>query len=337
MRNGWTGGQYSLVRALLGLCLLGTFVLRIGGGERNAIVLTGAVASLAFLLGFFDRVAAVILACVVVYAYEIGPGSVAVLWLLVAHVIVPRAPYGSWAARGRVDPRGGWHFPRSLYALHWIAMVAVLTILALTRPSDAAAALGATLAVLYLPLALSRRARPWIWTAMLLMHLGLLVLIDFAELSFGMVILHLFTFDPAWLPARASEKSDVVFYDGTCGLCHRLVRLLLAEDASGSAFEFAPLGGARHAATFDAAVQFPDSVVVRTGDGRTLIRSQAAIHLLARLGGYWRMIAAVSTLLPRRLADVLYDLIAGVRYYIFGRAKSACPILPPDLRSRFGE
>jgi hypothetical protein len=50
---------------------------------------------------------------------------------------------------------------------------------------------------------------------MLLMHLGLMVLIDFADLSFMMVILHLFTFDPAWVPRRAPATTDEVFYDGT--------------------------------------------------------------------------------------------------------------------------
>ncbi|MFY9345262.1 MAG: hypothetical protein WAT39_22420 [Planctomycetota bacterium] len=47
--------------------------------------------------------------------------------------------------------------------------------------------------------AASRRLRPFAWLAMLLMHGGLVMLIDFADLSVGMVMLHLFTFDPAWL------------------------------------------------------------------------------------------------------------------------------------------
>jgi hypothetical protein len=55
------------------------------------------------------------------------------------------------------------------------------------------------LELLFTPLALIRRLRPWLWGSMLLMHLGLMLLIDFADLSLGMVMLHLFTFDPAWL------------------------------------------------------------------------------------------------------------------------------------------
>jgi hypothetical protein len=31
------------------------------------------------------------------------------------------------------------------------------------------------------------------------MHLSLIALIDFADLSLGMVLIHLFTFDPGWV------------------------------------------------------------------------------------------------------------------------------------------
>src|SRR3712207_9284209 len=36
----------------------------------------------------------------------------------------------------------------------------------------------------------------------------------------------------------------------------------------------------------------PDSVVVRTGDGRTRVRSTAVIEMLAGLGGAWRVVGA---------------------------------------------
>lgn len=52
--------------------------------------------------------------------------------------------------------------------------------------------------IAFAPLALLKRARPWLWAGMLAMHLGLLVLIDFADLTVGMVVLHICTFDRAW-------------------------------------------------------------------------------------------------------------------------------------------
>ena len=38
---------------------------------------------------------------------------------------------------------------------------------------------------------------------------------------------------------------DLLFYDGTCGLCHRAVTFALARDPDGSRFRFAALQGAR--------------------------------------------------------------------------------------------
>jgi predicted DCC family thiol-disulfide oxidoreductase YuxK len=189
--------------------------------------------------------------------------------------------------------------------------------------------------LLYAPLALVRRVRPFLWVAMLSMHLGLMVLIDFAELSLGMVILHLFTFDPAWIRGRLPQTTSLVFYDGNCGLCHRICRFLVAEDRSSAAFQLAPLGGERFAATLDPGRKLPDGVVVVTSDSSVLLRSEAVVHILARLGGFWRVLAVLFALLPRRVRDASYDVVANTRYRVFGRTDTTCPVLPPDLRARF--
>lgn len=34
------------------------------------------------------------------------------------------------------------------------------------------------------------------------MHLGILALVDFADLTLGMLVAHAFTFDPAWVRTR---------------------------------------------------------------------------------------------------------------------------------------
>lgn len=57
------------------------------------------------------------------------------------------------------------------------------------------------LEVLFAPLALWGKARPWLWLAMTGMHFAIILVVDFADLSLGMLMIHLFVFDPAWLPA----------------------------------------------------------------------------------------------------------------------------------------
>lgn len=131
--------------------------------------------------------------------------------------------------------------------------------------------------------------------------------------------------------------TDLLFYDGGCGLCHHTVLFTLRHDLEGTRFRYAPIGGAAYQAAFTAEQQraLPDSVIVRTTDGRTLTRSAAALHLGERLGGIWATLSRLVGLLPRWLLDWGYDRIAAVRKQLFAAPKEACPMLPPELRGRF--
>jgi predicted DCC family thiol-disulfide oxidoreductase YuxK len=137
--------------------------------------------------------------------------------------------------------------------------------------------------------------------------------------------------------ADAATAVETVFYDGGCGLCHRAVRFALWADRDGSRFRFAPLGGR----TFRAAVvenerdRLPDSLVLRTRSGELLTRSAAVVQMLDRLGGVFRALARLGRLVPRPLADALYDFLARVRFRLFARPPDWCPAVPERLRSRF--
>jgi len=136
-----------------------------------------------------------------------------------------------------------------------------------------------------------------------------------------------------------APRAERIFYDGHCGLCHRAVRFVIARDAEGRLFRYAPLQGATFAALVSAErrARLPDSVVVLTDDGRLLIRSDAFIHILRRVGGFWRVIGAIIAVIPRVLRDGVYDFIARVRYRIFGRRAEVCPVTPAELRARFDD
>lgn len=130
---------------------------------------------------------------------------------------------------------------------------------------------------------------------------------------------------------------ETLFYDGHCGLCHRAVKFVLRHDPEGAAFRFAPLQGP----TFQAAVPtaqraaLPDSMAVRTLDGRLLLKSEAWLHIMRRLGGIWKLIGSVCSIVPRFIRDWGYDFVAAVRFRIFGRRDDLCPLIPPALRNRF--
>src|SRR5690348_12757704 len=133
MKNGWTGGQYSLYRAVFGFYLFIHFVLLLPKatlspwihafpnvlatvdfpGFAQGLILLGAVLSVFFAIGKWDKIAAIVIWCI--WACLLGrnplisnPSILFVGWLLLAHVLIPGAPYGSRKAAGRVDPGGDW-------------------------------------------------------------------------------------------------------------------------------------------------------------------------------------------------------------------------------------
>jgi predicted DCC family thiol-disulfide oxidoreductase YuxK len=191
---------------------------------------------------------------------------------------------------------------------------------------------------LFLPASLFRRTRPLAWAAMLSLHLGILSMVAFADLSFGMVMLHLFTFDPDWLPARRG-RSALVLYDGVCGLCDRVVQLLLGEDREGL-LRFAPLQG-ETARAFTGAPDALDPTLGTivfvseraTGARATFMRSEAVLRILDTLGGFWRVVSWLRVV-PRPLRDAVYDWVARHRYAWFGRY-AECPVPASGMRARF--
>ncbi|MCI0351688.1 MAG: DCC1-like thiol-disulfide oxidoreductase family protein [Acidobacteriales bacterium] len=340
-----------------------------------AAITIAAAASLLFAAGWHDKIAGLVcwyvLACLFGRNPLIAnPSLPFVGWMLIAHCFIPASPYGAWSARARTDPDGGWSLPKPIFLAAWIVMAlgysysgytklispswvdgsALSHVLQnpLARPgvlNDLLRALppvifqiatwaGLALELLFAPLALFRVLRPWIWLAMVGLHLGLLSMLDFADLTIGMLLLHFFTFDPAWMPAEASDRL-IVFYDGTCALCHGAVRWSLAEIKAGTV-RYAPLQGREFAslAAEHKELQAIDSVVVADEKGY-FVASRAVIRLLRAAGGIWAVLAFGLTLIPSRLRDAAYRGIARIRYKVFGRKTELCPLLPAHLRARF--
>ena len=129
----------------------------------------------------------------------------------------------------------------------------------------------------------------------------------------------------------------MLFYDGHCALCHRTVRFVVRHDRAGTAFRFAPLQGPTFQARIPAEQRagLPDSIVLLSADGSLFVRSTAFLHILRRLGGGWKALAGVLQIIPRSLRDAAYDIVARIRFRIFGTRQDWCPVTPPELRSRF--
>lgn len=372
---GWTGAQYSTYRAFLALTIfvraraflpplqeapqrpvrntigLSEYlpnVLHIAGDPfvvALAVAASVALASLV-LFGFRDRIAslplAYLLLCVDLQATGTIERDVFVLaLLLVLHAWAPRAPYGSWERRTRADPGASWRKPDALQRAGWIALSCEAVFLGAPIMLDAISTRAPTIAAAYAALRLAGVAlvvasKLAAWIA----HAAALSLAIASGLEGGegaAALLLVFAFDPAWIPASPRRPIETLFYDGGCGLCHRTLRFLISEDREGDRFRFAPLGGETFLRRVpeEARRALPDSFVVEAHGGALLVRSEAAVHVLRRLGGFWRVAGVLLSLIPKRLVDGVYDGVARVRHRVFPRPSSVCPIVPDDLRSRF--
>jgi predicted DCC family thiol-disulfide oxidoreductase YuxK len=362
MRNGWTGGQYSVFRFGFGLYLALMFLVRLREpAPAGALVaaLLGATFSLAFALGLRDRAAAaLILVCGAIFGAilpgsTLGPGAVLSAWILVLHWFLPAAPFGSIDALGRIDPGNGWRMHDVVHTAHWIALAVALAGLGLVvwRPEwgyewrllpeivarGPRATVVGVLTLAVAPLALLPRLRRFAWFAALVASaLGVALAVD--ERPFlGLAMLLLVAFEPSWIAPREPAACDLVFYDGTCGVCHAFVRFVLAEDERQDRFHFSPLGSDtfREAIAERDRAALPDSVVVRSADGALYTRSLAVLRTGKRLGGIWRILAEAATVVPRPLRDLAYDVVARTRRKLFDRPADQCPVAPPPLRRKF--
>lgn len=131
----------------------------------------------------------------------------------------------------------------------------------------------------------------------------------------------------------------VVFFDGICNLCNWFVDFLIVRDTN-RVLRFAPLQGktakerlGRFLVDNSAANGDPDSIVVAAGT-TILVRSDAALHVLTKVGGGWAMVARILQFFPRFLRDGIYRVVASVRYRLFGR-RDSCRVPSPDERESF--
>jgi predicted DCC family thiol-disulfide oxidoreductase YuxK len=132
----------------------------------------------------------------------------------------------------------------------------------------------------------------------------------------------------------------IIFYDGVCGLCNRLVQFLIKRDKrEGLRFaslqsDFAAKVLRRHGIDPADLDTFHLVVNYEQPDERVLNRSDAILRAWSELGGFWKTLAAIAQIIPRALRDLVYRFVARNRYQVFGKYET-CMLPDPDQRSRF--
>ncbi len=178
-----------------------------------------------------------------------------------------------------------------------------------------------------------RKTRPFAWGAIVAMHLGILTVIDFADLTWGVLMLHFFTFDPRWFQAKPThDQSRVVFFDGICGFCNSTVNTLIDLDPE-KVLRFSALQGKFAKESLNDDYLNDIDTLVYLKNGKIHHRTNAVIHILRDLGGIGIFLYPL-LLIPQALRNPFYNLFARFRYKLFGKL-DACRMPTPDQRSRF--
>jgi predicted DCC family thiol-disulfide oxidoreductase YuxK len=139
----------------------------------------------------------------------------------------------------------------------------------------------------------------------------------------------------------ATAPDPVLLFDGECGLCHRVVRLLLRLDRRGT-LRFTPLQGepaqaflraqGLPTADFSTLIFVPDWSARGRPDFR--VRTAGVIAALRAVGGAGAILAALLAIVPAALRDAGYRGVARWRVRVFGPWRD-CPLPRPEWGRRF--
>ncbi|MDX2130065.1 MAG: DCC1-like thiol-disulfide oxidoreductase family protein [Chloroherpetonaceae bacterium] len=128
--------------------------------------------------------------------------------------------------------------------------------------------------------------------------------------------------------------NPILFYDGTCGFCHGAVQLSFRWLKEPSV-RFAPLQGETATQAKSDYPQFPSSLesVVLIKENKMYLASEAFFELAKEFRYPYKSLTIFS-ILPIKLSNFFYGIIAENRYKLFGR-KDACDMPDPKMRALF--
>jgi predicted DCC family thiol-disulfide oxidoreductase YuxK len=127
---------------------------------------------------------------------------------------------------------------------------------------------------------------------------------------------------------------NLILFDGVCNFCNGAVQTTIALDRQ-RLFRFAAIQSELGQQLYRQHGLDPTDIqtlMLVNGD-RALTKSDAALAVLTRLGGWWQL-AGIFSAIPRPLRDWAYSEFARRRFVLFGR-RDNCMIPTPDLQSRF--
>ena len=130
-----------------------------------------------------------------------------------------------------------------------------------------------------------------------------------------------------------SDTHPILFFDGVCGLCNRLVTIVLRLDRK-QWIRFSPLQGETARAMLPPLSEDAREWSIVFWDGECLYTESDAILALCReLGGVMKVLT-VFRWIPHGVRDPIYRALARTRYRWFGTL-DACRVPNEEEQARF--
>lgn len=142
-------------------------------------------------------------------------------------------------------------------------------------------------------------------------------------------------------PTLDGTGAPLVVFDGECLFCNAGMQFIITRDPAAQ-FRFAPLHselGGQWARTASLPTAGRDATMLLVQSGRVYQRSEAAFRIAKYLGRgrferlLFRGLATLGLLVPRRLRDAAYSVVARNRHRL-GSQEAACWIPSEELSRR---
>lgn len=369
--TGWTRGQYSLLRMLLGFSffcywasLLFSFSI-LSEQQTNfssaffpnilqpcvqhdfyILFFCSAIAcSILLAVGYFDRIAAAILwylvVCLGEYSLLYLSSTLSVMcWLLIAHLCTPKNRYSLFDSRGLTQNEKAWRLPKAIYWTHWTLLYLLYCYSVycigyeFVFTSEGHSLLQYFLYTSQILFLVGVFFAPWrrnLWCVLLLLNILSLFFGGQWQTYYGAILLHLFAFNPSWISPSQTMTGQKQIIFYD-GICGLCHAFVCFVLTEDQRSD--PFYFMPQQKCTRSHLQL-DSVVVYNAKQQELIYSNAVLYILSCLGGYWRVISWLARGIPKKIRDVFYCSIAKRRKKYFATVHSLCPIAPADMQERF--
>ncbi len=130
-----------------------------------------------------------------------------------------------------------------------------------------------------------------------------------------------------------TDGKSIVFFDGSCVLCHGFFKWLLKKDQK-KIFSFATLQSPPGIEMMrQLHVKANEETIILLHLGKSYTFSSAVLKICILLGGGYKLLGKSGLVFPKFIRDSVYLFISRYRYKFFGQ--QACMIPDAETRDRF--